>query len=110
MHGLPSIAVEFFAVAVLLLAFGYLVRFRGWTFLLAGYDDTSAVPDEVAANVAGNTFLRIGTAALIVGALFALADPPVVLSGFFAAAVVLDVARLLYRLNTYSPDAADTAG
>ncbi|RXK51333.1 hypothetical protein [Halorientalis pallida] len=109
MLGLPSIAVEYFAAAALLLVFGYLIRFREWTFLLAGYDETSPVPAHVAASVAGNTVLRIGVAALVVGGAYAVADPPAYLSGVFAAVVFLDVARLLYRLNTYSPDGTDPA-
>ena len=109
MFGLPSIAVEFLGAGALLLVLGYLIRFREWTFLLAGYDETSPVPAEVAANVAGNTVLRIGVAALVVGGAYAVANPPAYLSGIFAAIVVLDVARLIYRLNTYSPDGADAA-
>ncbi|SEO24444.1 hypothetical protein SAMN05216388_101012 [Halorientalis persicus] len=109
MLGLPSIAVEYFGVAALLLVLGYLIRFREWTFLLAGYDETSPVPSAVAANVAGNTVLRIGVAALVVGGAYAVTNPPASLSGLFAAVVVLDVARLIYRLNTYSPDDADSA-
>ncbi|SDF75266.1 hypothetical protein [Halorientalis regularis] len=104
MLGLPSIAVEFVGAGALLLALGYLIRFREWTFLLAGYDETSPVPSDVAASVAGNTVLRIGVAALVVGGAYAVADPPAALSTVFAAVVVLDVARLIYRLNTYSPD------
>ena len=52
MLGLPSIAIEYFGAAALLLVFGYLIRFREWTFLLAGYDETSPVPSDVAASVA----------------------------------------------------------
>jgi len=109
MFGLPSIAIEFLGAGAFLLVLGYLIRFREWTFLLAGYDETSPVPSEVAASVAGNTVLRLGLAAVVVGGAFAVADPPAYLSGVFAALVVLEIGRLLYRLNTYSPDGADTA-
>ncbi|MFB6083358.1 MAG: hypothetical protein ABEJ94_03840 [Halorientalis sp.] len=105
--GLPSIAVEYFGAGALLLVFGYLIRFREWTFLLAGYDETSPVPAAVAASVAGNAVLRIGVAALVVGGAYAVADPPSVLSAIFTVAVLFEVARLLYRLNTYTPDGTD---
>ena len=108
MFGLPSIAIEYLGAGALVIALGYLIRYREWTFLIAGYDDTSPVPSDVAANIVGNTVLRIGIAALVIGITFAVTDPPAILSGIFAAVVVLAVARLLYRLNTYSPDGADT--
>ena len=103
MFGLPSAATQWLGVGALLAVAGYLVKFRRWTFLLSGYDRTSPLPDEVVADVAGNTVLRIGLAALALGALAALADLPAYLSTVFEAAVLLAVARLLYRLHTYNP-------
>jgi len=107
MLGLPSIAVEWLGVGALLVVLGYLIRFRQWTFLVAGYDETSRLPDDAVANIAGNTVLRIGLATIGLGAVFALADPPSYLPVVFGAAVLLAVVRLLYRLRTYTP--ADAA-
>lgn len=76
MFGLEPVAVEWLAVGALLSVLGVLIRFREWTFLVAGYDRTSPVPDEVVANVAGNTVLRIGLAALALGVVTALVDAP----------------------------------
>ncbi|WP_115862816.1 hypothetical protein [Halorussus litoreus] len=101
-----SVAVEWFAVGALLVALGALIKFRQWTFLLAGYDQTSPVPDDFVADVAGNTILRIGLAAVGLGVAFTLADPPSYLATVFEVAVLLAVGRLIYRLHTYAPDSA----
>jgi hypothetical protein len=71
---------------------------------LAGYSEsTSSVPDDVVRDVAGNTVLRIGVVVLVFGVLATVTDPPVYLGLVVGLAVVLAVARLLYRLNTWSP-------
>ncbi len=106
MFGLPPNATAWLGVGALLVVVGYLVRFQGWTFLLAGYDRTSPVPEDAAAEIAGNTILRIGLASLGLGAVVVLADAPEYLSAVFAAVIVLAVARLVYRLNTYTPTEA----
>lgn len=106
MFTIGSAALEWFAVGAVLTVLGALVKFRQWTFLLAGYDRTSPVPDEVVADVAGNTVLRIGLATLGLGVAFTVADPPSYLGTVFAAAVLLAVARLVYRLRTYAPETA----
>lgn len=104
MVGFESLAVEWFAVGAVLAVLGALVKFREWTFLLAGYSSsTSPVPDEVVADVAGNTILRIGLAAVGLGVAFTLAEPPSYLTTVFEVAVLLAVGRLLYRLHTYTP-------
>jgi len=107
MLGLPSIAVEWLGVGALLVVLGYLIRFRQWTFLVAGYDETSRLPDGAVANIAGNTVLRLGLATLGLGVVFALADPPAYLPLVFGVVVLVAVVRLLYRLRTYAP--ADSA-
>jgi hypothetical protein len=53
---LASKTVEWLVAGGLLTVLGGLIRFRGWTFLLAGYDETSRIPDDVVQQVAGNTF------------------------------------------------------
>jgi len=96
-------AVEWLAVGGLLTVVGALIRFRGWTFLLAGHDGTSPVPDDVVRDVAGNTVLRVGIAVFTFGVLATWTNPPPYLGALVGAVIVLDVLRLLYRLNTWSP-------
>jgi hypothetical protein len=81
---------------------GYLIRYRGWTFLVAGYDqETSSVPDEAVAEIAGSTILRIGIATIVLGGLNFYYDTPSYVYVFFAIGVLLAAGRLLYRLNTH---------
>jgi hypothetical protein len=103
---LSSGALEWLAVGGLLTFAGALIRFRGWTFLLAGYDGTASVPDSVVQHVAGNTVLRIGIAVVVVGVGASVTNPPSYLGVLVEVAIVLEVLRLLYRLHTWSPDAA----
>ena len=103
MSGLPSTALQWLSAGLVLLIAGVLITFRGWTFLLAGYDETSPVPDEVVADVAGNTILRIGLAAIVLGVLIVVTDVPSYLPTVFGGIIVLAVVRMIYRLRTYSP-------
>jgi hypothetical protein len=48
---------------------GALIRFRGWTFLLTGYDEPSGASDDVVQRVAGSIVLRVGIAVLAFGLL-----------------------------------------
>lgn len=72
--------------------------------MLAGYSEsTSPIPEDVVQDMAGNTILRI--AVFGVGILASVTDPPSYLSLVVTAAILLAVLRLLYRLNTWSPEA-----
>jgi hypothetical protein len=98
-----SSAGPWVSAGILLVIIGTLIKFRGWTFLVAGYDEFSSVPANTVANLAGNTILRIGIAALVLGGLIAITEITPYLPTVFGVIVLLDVARLIYRLNTYSP-------
>jgi len=100
---LTGIAVEWLATGALLLVLGALVKFKQWAFLIAGYDESSPVPKEVASNLVGNTVLRLGVALLVVGGIASLTTLPEYMSTIITVVVVLAVVRLLYRLNTYTP-------
>jgi hypothetical protein len=107
---LDATALTWFGVAALLVGLGALVRFREWTFLVAGYDATSPVPEEVAANVVGNLLLRVGLASAAVGVVAATVGASTLLVTVYTVAVLFAVVRVVYRLNTYTPeDAAGTA-
>lgn len=99
---LSSSALEWAVVGCLLTIAGALIKFRGWTFLLAGYDESSSIPDDVVQNVAGNTILRIGIAVLAVGVLESTMRPPPSLGVLVGTAIALDVLRMVYRVNTWS--------
>ncbi|SFH06319.1 hypothetical protein SAMN04488063_0058 [Halopelagius inordinatus] len=105
MMELPSEALEWLAVGCLLTVAGALIKFRGWTFLLAGYDETAPVPESVVRNVTGNTLLRVGIAVFVVGIVESVTNPPSYLGVVVGVAIALEVARLLYRLNARSPQA-----
>lgn len=98
-----SIAVEWLAAGGIVVVLGYLVRFRQWTFLLAGHDGQSAVPEDVIAEMAGNTLLRTGLAVFGLGIVFTFRTPPQLLVYLVEAAIAVAVIRMLYKLNTYSP-------
>lgn len=104
MFDIGTIAIGWFGVGVLLIVAGGLIKFFGWTFLLAGYDERSPVPDDVLAKMAGNTVLRIGLAALGFGIIASVSDLPSYLTLVFEGAILVVVLRLLYRLHTYSPN------
>lgn len=106
MFGLPPGTVEWLATGAVLTAAGAMIKFAGWTFLLAGYDESSSVPEDVVSNVAGTTVLRIGLAVTGFGALTAVTTLPEYAGLVVGGAIVLAVARLLYRLNIGTNEAA----
>ena len=104
MLGFGPRALEWLAGGALLTLLGILIKSIGWTWLLAGYDkSTSPIPDEIVQDIAGNTLLRVGIALLAIGALTAVTTLPPYLHLVVAVVIVLAVARLIYRLNTWSP-------
>jgi len=102
---LSSEALEWLAVGGLLIIAGVLIKFRGWTGLIAGYDETSTVPDDVVQDAVGNTVLRVGIAVFVFGILVSVMTLPSYLGLLVGAVIVLDVLRLVYRVNTWSPQA-----
>jgi hypothetical protein len=96
-------AFEWLAVGIFLTVAGTLIKFRGWTFLLAGYDETGEIPDDVVQNIAGNTILRVGLAVFAIGILVSVTNPPSYLGVLVGTGIVLAVLRMIYRLNTWSP-------
>lgn len=97
------VAIEWLASGALVAILGALIRFAGWTRLLAGYSEsTSPVPDDVVREMAGNTILRVGIAVFVFGILASLLTLPSYLGLVVGAAILLAVLRLLYRLNTWS--------
>lgn len=107
MPSLGPLAVEWLAIGAFVVLLGALVKFAGWTWLVAGYSESNAaVSDDVVRDTVGNTVLRVGVAVLVVGALASVTSLPSYLTLAVGAVIVLDVARLLYRLNAGSPSGA----
>jgi hypothetical protein len=95
---------SWFVVGGVLLVFEYLVRVREWTSLIAGYDDSVDVPQEIAASIVGNLLARVGVASFLVGITAAMTTGGLDvtnLSFVFAVVVTIDSLRAVYKLNTY---------
>lgn len=90
-------------VGATILVVGYLIRFREWTFLVAGYDPGAGVDPEYVARVVGNTVIRVGLATLAVGVVAAFGVTSPFVWAAFAVAVAIAVARTVYRVRT-GPD------
>jgi hypothetical protein len=95
--------LEWLAVGGFLTIVGALIKLRGWTFLLAGYDESASVPDDVVQDMAGNTILRVGIVVFLFGILNAAMGVPTYLGFVIGGVILLAVLRLIHRLNTYSP-------
>ena len=104
MPSLGSMPIEWLASGAFVMLLGGLIKFAGWTWLLAGYSEsTSSVSDDVVQDIAGNTILRVGIAVFAVGVLATVTDLPAYLEPVVGVIIVLDVGRMIYRLNTWSP-------
>ncbi|QLH76213.1 DUF3784 domain-containing protein [Halosimplex rubrum] len=99
---LPN-GAESIAIGGALAAVGYLIAVRGWTFLVAGFDRTSAADPEAVGDIVGNAVIRVGVALAVVGALAAAGRAPDLLYTALAAVILLVVARTLYRVNVVVP-------
>lgn len=108
MTTLPAEALQAIGTGAVVLVFGYLIRYHQWTVLIAGYDASSPLAEEVIADIVGSALLRIGVATVGWGVLEALTTPPDYLGLVFAAAVLLAIGRVLYRIHTFTPETTAT--
>lgn len=98
-----SLAFGWLTAGIVTLVFGDLVKLADWRWLVAGYiGPPSTVPVAVVRVMAGNTLLRLGVAVTGIGVLASVIDLPSSFVYTSTAALILDVLRLLYRLNTWS--------
>ena len=90
MAPLDALALEWLASGLFVTILGVLIKFAGWTWLLAGYSEsTSPVPDDVVQDIAGNTILRVGIAVLLISVLASIIElPPYFNTGIGAVIVV----------------------
>ncbi|MCU4717762.1 hypothetical protein [Halapricum hydrolyticum] len=104
MLDIGPLAVEWLAAGAIVAVLGGLVKFVGWTWLLAGYSEsTSPVPDDVVRDIAGNTLLRVGIAVAAIGVLSSVTDPPSYFGLLVEAAILVAVLRMFYQLYTWTP-------
>ena len=98
------LAIEWVVSGAVVTLLGGLIKFAGWTWLLAGYSESTApIADDVVQDVAGNTILRIGIVVLVVGALASVTTLPAFLTIVVGAAIVVDILRMLYWFNVNFP-------
>lgn len=93
-------------IGIVTLLLGYLIKYQEWTFLIAGYDDSSRVPKHVAADIVENFAIRVGIAVASFGAIVAVASVPEAIILACVAIIVLGTPRVIYRLHTLSPSAS----
>jgi hypothetical protein len=106
---IESLALGWLGSGLLVASFGALIKFAGWTWLLAGYSEsTSKVPDNVVRDIAGNTLLRLGIAVFIFGVITSVIDLPGYVLILVTGIILVAVGRLIYRLNTWSPPNRDS--
>jgi hypothetical protein len=106
MPSIGPVAIEWVTSGAFVTILGALIKFAGWTWLLAGYSESSSsVPDDVVQDVAGNSILRIGIAVFGFGILASVTTLPSYLGIVVGAAILLAVLRLIYRLNVQLPQA-----
>jgi len=104
MLDMGPLAVEWLAAGAIVAVLGGLLKFVGWTWLLAGYSEsTSPVPDDVVRDIAGNTLLRVGIAVTAIGVLASVMDLPSYFGRLVEAAILVAVLRMLYQLYTWKP-------
>lgn len=82
-----------------LLVLGSLIRFGQWTFLIAGYDESTAVSEPVLARLVGSFVLRVGVVTVLFGYVAMQTRPASWLGLTVAALVVVATGRLIYRLH-----------
>lgn len=84
-----------------ILILGYLIKYREWMFLIAGYDASTEVPKLVAASIVGNLAIRVGIATMLFGVFTAGTSIPEAIAFAFAVIVLFAATRAIYRLQTY---------
>ncbi|WP_255150091.1 DUF3784 domain-containing protein [Halorarius halobius] len=100
-------ALEWIGAGTVVTLLGWLIKFQGWTFLVAGYDSSTEIPEDVVRDISGSTILRVGIATAAIGLIRLVTDVPVGLRLLFGALVVVAVLRMIYRVRSY--ESADTA-
>lgn len=88
-------------VGFALLALGLPIKFGQWTFLIAGYDESAAVPNSVIADLVGNFLLQVALVTLGFGYYLTQNSPDSWVALLFVVLVALGIWRLMYRLHSY---------
>lgn len=88
-------------VGIVVLITGYLIKYREWTFLIAGYDTSVDVPPAVAGDIVGSFTIRAGVAVVALGVITAVVTLSDLLVLILTGILVIGVIRVIYRLRTY---------
>lgn len=98
---LPESGTATIIAGIAILIAGYLIKFQGWTFLLAGHNPDNVSDEDALADLAGGTVLRVGIVVLILGGLIATGLATPILKIVVGIAVVIMIARYIYRAREY---------
>jgi uncharacterized membrane protein YfcA len=87
-------------IGALCLVLGVCMAVFKWTFLIAGYDDSS-IPDRMAGRMVGAFLILVGLVTAGYGVALTQYRPPEWIGLVIAVAVIAGTGQLIYRLNTY---------
>jgi hypothetical protein len=97
---LPESGVSIIVVGVGILILGYLVKYREWTFLLAGHTPSNVTDEEALADLAGETLLGISFVIIGFGGLVATGFTTPFLETVVTVVILIAVAQYVYRART----------
>lgn len=92
-----------FGIGIAISLLGYLIKTQEWAWLIAGYNESTAAPKSVAADIIGTAYLWSGGLIAAVGLLNVVISVPEIVIIGLVVVVLAAVARAIYRLNTWSP-------
>jgi len=95
-------------IGSLCVVLGFCMAVFNWTFLIAGYDDSTEIPATVAGRMVGGFMMLIGTVTASYGVILTRYGPPDWIGLLLALFVLAVTGQLIYRLNTY--ERAETDG
>jgi hypothetical protein len=99
---LPESGVSIIVVGFGILILGSLVKYQGWTFLLAGHNPSNVTDEEAIADLAGGTLLGISLVIIVFGGLVATGFTPPILETVVTVVILIAVAQYVYRARTYA--------
>jgi hypothetical protein len=103
MAGLDGLLIDLHGatyIGALCLVLGVCMAVFNWTFLIAGYDESS-IPDRVAGRMVGSFLVGVGLVTAGYGVALTNYNPPEWIGLLIAVAVIAATGQLIYRLNTY---------
>lgn len=93
--GIVGIAIGFFIPR-------YLIKFRGWTFLLAGHNSNNVTDEGAVADLGGKTMFLVGIITLVYGGLTIIGRSPPLVESLVAIVTLFVVRQYVYRVRRYA--------